>query len=156
MPVTCSHASGDAFPAGSTTVTCSARDGRTPANVATMSFQIHVTYDGTGFFRPIDNLPVVNTVKAGSAVPVKFSLGGDQGLDILASGYPRSGTINCTASNQDEITETVTAGQSSLTYDMSAGQYVYVWKTERTWSGCRVLQLKLRDGRSYYATFQFR
>lgn len=156
VPVTCSHASGASYPAGSTTVTCSAQDGRTPANVATMSFQVHVTYAWTGFFRPIDNLPTVNTVKAGSAVPVKFSLGGNQGLDVFEAGYPRSGPINCTASNQDEITETVTAGQSSLSYDAGSGQYVYVWKTERNWSGCRVLQVKLRDGRSHYAMFQFR
>jgi hypothetical protein len=156
VPVTCSHASGASYPAGSTTVTCSAQDGRTPANVATMSFQVHVTYAWIGFFKPVDNLPTVNTVKAGSAVPVKFSLSGNQGMDIFQAGYPRSGTINCTASYQDEITETVTAGQSSLSYDAGSGQYIYVWKTERTWSGCRVLQVKLRDGRSYYAMFQFR
>jgi hypothetical protein len=34
-----------------------------------------------------DNLPTVNTVKA---IPVKLSLGGDFGLDILAAGSPRS------------------------------------------------------------------
>jgi hypothetical protein len=156
VPTTCSHAPGDTFPAGSTTVTCSARDGRTPANVATLGFQVHVTYAWTGFFKPVDNQPTVNTVKAGSAVPVKFSLAGNQGLDIFFAGFPRSGTINCTANVQDEITETVTAGQSSLSYDTDSGQYVYVWKTDRNWSGCRVLQVKLRDGRSYYAMFRFR
>lgn len=156
VAVSCSHASGAMFPAGTTTVTCTARDGRTPANQSSMSFRVFVNYAWTGFFRPIDNPPVVNTVKAGSAVPVKFSLGGDQGLAIFEAGYPRSGTINCTAANQDEVTETVTAGQSSLSYDADAGQYIYVWKTEKSWRGCRALQVKLRDGRSYYATFQFR
>ena len=33
----------------------------------------------TGFFTPVDNLPVVNQVKAGQAVPLKFSLDGYQG-----------------------------------------------------------------------------
>jgi hypothetical protein len=158
VAVTCSHASGASFPAGSTTVTCSAQDGRTPANVATLGFRVHVTYAWTGFFKPIDNLPVWNAVKAGSAVPVKFSLGGNQGLDILAAGSPSSGMVACDASAPaDEVSETVTAGQSSLTYDAAANQYVYVWKTEKGWANsCRALQVKLRDGRSYWAVFQFR
>ena len=40
-----------------------------------------------GFFQPIDN-GVFNRMKAGRAVPVKFGLGGDHGLDIFAAGVP--------------------------------------------------------------------
>ena len=47
----------------------------------------------TGFFTPVNNLPVVNQVKAGQAVPLKFSLDGYQGLDIFAAGYPKSVAI---------------------------------------------------------------
>ena len=49
----------------------------------------------TGFFPPVNNLPVVNGLKAGEAVPVKFSLHGYQGLDIFAAGYPKSVAIRC-------------------------------------------------------------
>src|SRR5262249_16492205 len=42
----------------------------------------------TGFFPPISNVPVVNVVQAGQAIPVTFSLGGNQGLTIFAPGYP--------------------------------------------------------------------
>ena len=48
-----------------------------------------VIYDFTGFFRPVDNLPAVNGVKAGSAVPVKFSLNGNQTLAVL-DGVPKT------------------------------------------------------------------
>ena len=48
-----------------------------------------------GFFAPISNLPTVNRAKAGQSIPVKFSLGGDQGLAIFASGYPQSQPIPC-------------------------------------------------------------
>ena len=48
-----------------------------------------------GFFRPLapdtGDVPVLNVVKAGSSVPLKFSLGGDQGLNVSAPGYPRPG-----------------------------------------------------------------
>ena len=36
------------------------------------SVTARVTYNFTGFFSPIDNPPILNTVKAGSAVPVKL------------------------------------------------------------------------------------
>jgi len=41
----------------------------------------------SGFFQPVDNLPTLNLVKAGSAIPVKFSLGGNKALSIFAAGY---------------------------------------------------------------------
>ena len=41
-------------------------------------------YNFRGFFAPVQADPVLNVVKAGSSVPLKFSLGGDQGLKVLA------------------------------------------------------------------------
>ncbi|MBI1885447.1 MAG: LamG domain-containing protein, partial [Chloroflexi bacterium] len=68
-------------------------------------------YDWAGFFSPLDNGAVLNSVKAGAAVPVKFSLGGDYGLDILASAYPKWREIDCdTSAPVDGIEETVSAG----------------------------------------------
>ena len=116
-----------------------------------------VIYSFTGFFRPIENLPVVNIVKAGSAAPVKFSLNDNQGLSIFASGCPPTGTTACNSTDlYDYIDETVTAGGSSLSYDASANQYVYVWKTEKSWVGsCRQLVVKLSDGTYHRANFNF-
>jgi Tol biopolymer transport system component len=34
-----------------------------------------LSYQFAGFFAPVDNLPTINSAKAGSAIPVKFSLG---------------------------------------------------------------------------------
>jgi hypothetical protein len=41
--------------------------------------------------------PTINVVKAGAAVPVKFSLDGNHGLGIFASGYPASQPMSCDA-----------------------------------------------------------
>jgi len=114
-------------------------------------------YPWTGFFQPVDNIPANNKVKAGSAIPIKFSLGCNQGLSIMAPGYPRSASYACsTIAPTDVVEETVTAGGSSLTYDASANQYIYVWKTDKAWaSQCRVLEVKLADGTSHYAYFTF-
>jgi Tol biopolymer transport system component len=117
-----------------------------------------VLYDFSGFFQPIDNPPTVNVVNAGSAIPVKFSLSGDKGLSIFAAGYPASQQIACIGGIPvDDIEETMTAGNSSLSYDPTTDRYNYVWKTERGWRGtCRQLVVKLNDGSTHVANFQFR
>jgi hypothetical protein len=114
-------------------------------------------YNWTGFYRPIDNPPTLNSVKAGQSVPVKFGLGGDVGLDIFAAGSPSSSVIACPSGASTDEVETVTAGGSSLSYDAATGQYTYVWKTEKAWAGsCRRLTLKLRDGSEHSALFELK
>ena len=112
----------------------------------------------TGFFQPVDNLPVVNVATAGSSIPVKFSLGGDRGLDIFGAGFPASSPIGCDASEPgSEITETVAAGGSSLSYDASTDQYSYIWKTNKSWKGtCRMLVVGFSDGTQHFAKFRFK
>jgi hypothetical protein len=117
-----------------------------------------ITYVFTGFFQPVDNT-IWNSVQAGSAIPVKFSLNGNQGLNIFATGYPKVVTVACPAASVvvDAIEETVTANASGLQYDSTAGQYIYVWKTDKSWaSACRRLDVMFSDGVTKSALFQFK
>jgi len=116
------------------------------------------TYAFGGFLQPVDPLPTLNALKAGAAVPVKFSLGGDRGLDIFATGYPKSETIGCDSTAAvDGVEQTLSAGGSSLTYDPIADVYTYVWKTDKAWSGtCRQLVFGLADGTFQRANFKLR
>jgi probable HAF family extracellular repeat protein len=129
-------------------------------NAASKSNFYRVIYDFDGFFSPVDNPDVLNRVKAGSAIPVKFSLRGDQGLDIFAeadgSSFPKSGPMPCDSKDfVDVVEQTVTANSSGLTYDASTDLYTYVWKTRRDWTGCRQLVVRLADGKEYRANFEF-
>jgi hypothetical protein len=152
--VSCVAASGSTFNAGATTINCSATDAA--GNTGTSSFKINVRYGFNGFFQPVDNA-AVNTVKAGSAIPVKFGLGGNQGMSIFATNSPASiSTAQCDGASTDEVEVTVTAGNSSLSYDPGANQYNYVWKTDRGWVGCRQLRITFRDGSVRTAMFKFR
>ena len=100
-------------------------------------------------------MPTLNVVKAGSAVPVKFSLAGYQGLAIMMAGYPISTGISCGSLPSDTVEETSTAGSSSLSYDATTDRYNYVWKTDKLWAGtCRVLTVKLLDGTIHQANFK--
>jgi hypothetical protein len=154
VPVSCTPASPHTFGVGTTTVNCSATDAH--GNTASGSFTVTVNYAWTGLFRPVDNPDTVNSVKAGSAVPVKFSLAGNQGLNIFAANFPVSQKITCDTSDPlDAIEETVTAGGSTLSYDSSLDQYNYVWKTDNSWAGtCRQLTVKTADGTPHIAIFK--
>jgi hypothetical protein len=111
-----------------------------------------------GFGAPVNAPPIVNTLKAGAGVPVKFSLGGNQGLGIFATGYPASRTVSCRPdATTDEIEQTVNADHSSLRYDAATDTYTYVWKSGMSWAGqCRRLILRLADGIEHTALFRFR
>jgi N-acetylneuraminic acid mutarotase len=114
-------------------------------------------YPFTGFFQPVDNPNIVNVAKAGSAIPVKFSLGSNLGLNILNSGSPSSARYTCGSGPSDAIEQTVTASNSGLQYDPTSNQYTYVWKTDKSWAGtCREFSLGLTDGTSHVALFQFK
>lgn len=60
------------------------------------------------------------------------------------------------ASGASSSKQTETAGESSLSYDLTTGQYTYVWKTDKAWSGqSRKLVLRLDDGSEHEANFAF-
>lgn len=109
-----------------------------------------------GFFVPVDNLPTINTVPAGSLIPVRFSLNGYQGQAIFAAGYPRVDLAACGNGAVDPIEETVKVGAGSLTYDTATDRYEYVLTTDPAWkSSCRKLSLKFFDGSLQEALFGF-
>jgi uncharacterized repeat protein (TIGR01451 family) len=152
--VTSSHASGSVFPVGTTVVTATATDAA--GNESECTFNVTVLYNFTGFFSPVSNPPTLNAVNAGRAVPVKFSLSGDKGLNIFAANNPYTVSLNCSTNDPGvDVTETLTAGGSSLTF--SGDQYTYIWKTESSWAGtCRQLVITLNDGTVHTANFKFK
>jgi hypothetical protein len=71
--------------------------------------------------------------------------------------HPKSQAISCASTVPiDPIEETVTAGGSPLSYDLSTDTYTYVWKTEKAWGAtCRQFIMKLKDGSDHRAHFTF-
>jgi hypothetical protein len=127
-------------------------------NTTTLTVTYTVGFRFSGFFQPVDNPPILNVVKAGLGVPVKFSLGGNQGLSIFAAGSPSSTAIGCdNAAPTEDIDTTGTATQSGLSFDSKSGQYTYVWNTSKSWANtCRRLNVTLMDGTVHVANFKFK
>src|SRR5262249_47865269 len=119
-------------------------------NTSRLTVSYTVGYRFSGFFPPVDNPPILNVAKAGSSIPVIFSLGGNQGLGILAAGSPSVTVIGCdNAAPTDSVPDNPagTAGLSGLSFDAKSGQYTYVWKTDKTWAGTgRRLKVPLGAG----------
>ncbi|HEX8723402.1 MAG TPA: PxKF domain-containing protein [Pyrinomonadaceae bacterium] len=152
-----SPASGSVFGVGPTTVTATATDGS--GNKTTKQFTVTVLYNFAGFFSPISGNPLAfNEVKAGQAVPVKFSLSGYKGTGIFAPDSPTSVAINCdNGSPVSPLNETVLASNSGLNYDAASDRYIYVWKTQSAWKDtCRQLVVTLNDGSTHTALFKFK
>ena len=117
------------------------------------------TAPGGGFVGSVANPPALNTAKAGAVQPMVFSLGGNQGLDILASNSPASQAINCasvTALQFAITTPTEAPGNAGLSYDAAQDRYTYPWRTQKGWAGtCRQFILTLGDGTQLRANFRF-
>jgi len=113
-------------------------------------------FNFTGFVGSVKNPPSVNLAKAGAAIKFRFRLGGDQGLNIFAPGYPASIQVDCSSGAPLSPPE-ASASASSLIYDSARDVYIYIWKANGAWRGtCREFILRLNDGSQYTALFLFR
>ena len=145
----------DTASVGAKTFTVTATDNA--GNTTTNTVSYTVEYDFAGFFAPVaDN--TLNVVTAGQSIPVKFSLHGDRGLGVLATGSPASTAVTCDSSlPAQDAAPTIAPGASGLTYDPASDRYSYVWKTSKQWAGsCRTLTVTLDDTTSHRAQFKLR
>jgi hypothetical protein len=116
---------------------------------------------GMGFFDRSAYLPpvepdAVNTVTAGSSVPLKFSLAGDKGIEVLAAGSPSFQMTKC-ATGQPLTQPTAAVSSEPFYYNAADDVYVFAWKTNKSWAGtCARVDVSLVDGSSSSADFAFR
>jgi probable HAF family extracellular repeat protein len=98
----------------------------------------------------------VNSMTAGLAVPLRFSLGGYRGPAVLLGGAPTSQPYACGAFAADPVGEAWSPETPGLRYSDVRKEYFYVWNTLAAWAGtCRLVTLTLADGSEYTARFYF-
>jgi hypothetical protein len=110
---------------------------------------LQVRYPFQGFLAPFVNPPFLNEANSSSVQRFRFSLGGDRGLDILASGSPASRQIECsTKAPIGPLEPTQTPGREGLFYASDPDRYTYPWKPpkDNDYRGtCREFLLTLDD-----------
>ena len=111
-----------------------------------------------GFSAPIDNLPTVNSAKAGQTIPVKWRITTYQGVGVAAPASfvsVTSSSTTCSLSSPFDAVEEY-AGNSGLQYK-GDGWWQFNWTTPKTYAGlCRDMQLNLADGTHRAARFTFK
>jgi hypothetical protein len=120
----------------------------------TVSISVSGTMSFTGFYTPVRNMPYINSAMAGSAIPIKFSVGGYRGLRVLRVNSPTSVPVACPANAPENQVRPVIAPSSGLR--SMGSSYTYVWRTNAGWGGsCRKFVLTLSDGSTHEAMFRF-
>ena len=142
-------------PAGSPSVSLTV-DGTTSA-ILPGPPTIAGTSDFIGFSQPIDNAPVVNRLKAGQAIPVKWRLLTNTGAPItnLSGATITVTTLDCALGTTIDQLEEVVAGSSGL-LNQGNGNYQLNWQSPKSYAGsCKTLHLNVHDGVTHDARFQF-
>jgi hypothetical protein len=143
----------DTSSVGTKTFTVTGRD--KAGNSITVSHTYAVIFDFVGFYAPLSNPPVLNSVKAGSIVTQSFSLSGNQGMAIIASGYPKLQVISCSSLTPNgapiSVVGTVHYGSAAF-----ATRYYEQWTSSSSWLGtCKRAIMRLSDGTEHIAFFKF-
>jgi hypothetical protein len=148
---------GTAFDAAGT-VSLSVQFAPTDPNYSSATKTVSITVSSamsfTGFYAPVRNMPYLNSAMAGSAIPIKFAIGGYRGLRVLQVNSPTSVPVACPANALENAVRPMIAPSSGL---QSVGSsYTYVWRTNAGWGGsCRMFVLTLSDGSTHEAMFRF-
>jgi TolB protein len=139
----------DTSTVGRKTFTVFATDGA--GNRSSRDGYYDVVWPFAGFFSPLD--ADVNNVRAGDTLPLRFSLSGYRGLDVVQPGWPQFSTVPCDGSVQ------LDGGQpagGSLEYNAKLDRYTWSWPSPKSLAGsCAQVVLELRDGTLHRATLRF-
>lgn len=141
---------------GSHTLTATASDVAGNSSTSTRSYTV-APWTTAGFFQPVDMNGVLNTVKNGSTVPVKFRVyaGQTQVTDTSRVTFSAAKIACDTGASQDAVEVTATGG-TSLRYDTTGGQFVYNWATPKVAGACYALTMTTADGTATTALFKLK
>jgi hypothetical protein len=121
---------------GSHTMTATATDNAGRKKTATRTYTVKAA-NAYGFYQPVDMGGILNTVKSGSTVPVKFELiGGASNIEqksTSAVGSMSASKVSCAEFNGDPMDAieylAPTSENTGLRFDTTGDQFIYNWKT---------------------------
>lgn len=122
------------------------------------TFTIASWWTPKGFYQPVDMGGVVNTVKAGSTVPLKFELFAGP-TELTATSAVKSFTVtavNCITSAPADDIELTTTGGTSLRYDTTGGQFIQNWQTPKSAGSCLKVTMTAQDTTTITALFKLK
>ena len=148
----------DTTQAGARTLTLTATDAAGNSTTRDVAYEVASTFAFQGFLTPLGNPPLVNVVKPGRVIPIRWRLPDPQGGYIsdpqtFLSIAVRN--INCPGGTRRTISQ-YASGAAGLSYDSANQWFLYKWPTSSGWRNCRAVDVTLRDGSVHTAYFLFK
>jgi hypothetical protein len=119
----------------------------------------NVIYNFAGWELPVDNVPVLNTVNSGQAIPLKWRIVDANGAPVndLANVVVTAVNLSCSLGTTPDQIEEYSPGASGL-LNQGNGDYQFNWKSPTSYAkSCKTLKLDLGEGPGMERTalFQF-
>jgi MBG domain (YGX type) len=116
------------------------------------------TWTITGFYQPVDMGGVVNTVKGGSTVPLKFNIyaGGVERTSVsdVMYGTVQVAEYGCSGGPEDPMGDLPNTGATALRYDTTGHQFIQNWATPKAPNKCYRVRMTAADGSIIEALFK--
>jgi hypothetical protein len=142
---------------GSHTVTAQVSDKAGNSASASITYTV-LAWTLNGFYQPVDMNGVMNTVKGGSTVPLKFEIfaGTTELTNTSAVASFAVFAVSCSASVATDEIELTTTGGTSLRYDATGGQFIQNWQTPKVPGACYKVVMTTQDGSKLEALFKMK
>jgi hypothetical protein len=140
------------------TVTASATDLAGNKSTDSASYDV-LAWTLNGFYKTVDmGDDVLNTVKGGSTVPLKFEIFTGSTELVSTSNVMSFMTkqVVCETGAVEETLEITSTGGTSLRYDSVAGQFIQNWQTPKRPGACYEVTMTTQDGSSLVAFFKLK
>jgi len=112
----------------------------------------------TGFYQPVDMNNVVNTIKGGSTVPLKFNIyaGNVERTSVsdVQGGTCQLFETNCSGGPEDPMGDLPNTGATALRYDTTGHQFIQNWQTPKGANHCYTVKMTAIDGSVITAYFK--
>jgi alpha-tubulin suppressor-like RCC1 family protein len=139
---------------GSKSVACTVTD--RAGNAATASAGYRVVYGFNGYTAPVQNPSVLNVLKAGRSVTLRWRVVDAQGAPVsnLGSASVNAIAISCPVASENRIS--TYGGSNGQLQNLGNGYYQLDWMAAASLrNACRRLELNLGDGQPRPALFKF-
>jgi hypothetical protein len=149
--------SGYSAAVGSHTVVATAVDGAGNSKAASRAYTV-ASWTAAGFYHPVDMNGVVNIVKGGATVPLKFEVfsGPTELTSTTVVDTFKQAVVPCAGGAPTDEVEVTTTGGTTLRYDTAGGQFVQNWQTPKAAGACYTITLTLDDGSKLIAKFRLK
>jgi hypothetical protein len=139
------------------TMTATAYDKAGNSYQGTRSYTVQA-WTLSGFYQPVDMGGVLNVVKGGSTVPLKFEIFAGP-MELTDTAYVKSfkqAKVACDGTMPADEIEFTTTGGTSLRYDWVAGQFIQNWQTPKQPGACYRVTMETQDGSTLVALFKLK